>query len=237
MTSLGRWSANAVFGGLLTGSLMVTAATDAGDGKFRPGRWRNDAAVPLHSLEQIEVSPLYVAEPVDDVHEIVPEAVPLLEPPAACLPPKGNPRVSYRVVPYGDAIGTPIHHLNFSGDCYGENWRTQNWFFSNSHAARFHQRTQSHSLGKERWWNQLFGNLPRGYIHDTSGHPLRSFFVTQPSDPTLAYVPGSDTLTPPHVVMDYGNYVYQPGLPSAAACGPGTDPAVRSAPIPAIAPQ
>ncbi len=150
-------------------------------------------------------------------------------------PPVRDSRLGGRVVPTGDAIGTPLHHLNFSGDCYGENWRTQNWWCYPSRSARFHQRTHSHSLGMERCWNQLFGKLPRGYIHDTSGHPLRSYFVTQSSEPELEYVPGSDTLTPPRMVMDYANYAYPPGRNIGSACDSRSEPAGRSRVIPASA--
>jgi hypothetical protein len=63
----------------------------------------------------------------------------------------------------------------------------------------------------ERFLCGIFGKRPQGYVHDTSGFPLKSFFLPQPSDPGIAAVPAATSF-----VYDYPQYVYQPSVCRAA---------------------
>lgn len=116
-------------------------------------------------------------------------------------------------MPY-EPPGTPICHRSFAGDCYGENWRLQNWDRSNC-SSNFHYKTHQHSLWMERFLCGLCGKQPRGYVHDTSGFPLRNFFLPQPDDPAIAAAP-----TTTSYVYDYPQYIYQPNLCRVPPAGP-----------------
>lgn len=142
-----------------------------------------------------------------------PDAVTVVQP--VCPRPSFWSRLTLRVVPSADLIGMPLHHRNYAADCYGENWRIQQFDLS-THWGRSRQKWHEHSLAMEHHWGTAFGKPPRGYIHDTSGHPLRGFFVPQPGDPTIPYQPGSDTLMPSRLVIDYPLYVY--GQRQCPAC-------------------
>lgn len=133
--------------------------------------------------------------------------------PACPCPPTVGPMTIRPSMPY-EPIGTPICHRSFSGDCYGENWRLQNWDRSNC-SSNFHYKTHQHSLWMERFLCGLCGKQPRGYVHDTSGFPLRNFFLPQPDDP--AYAAGPTTTS---YVYDYPQYIYQPNPCRVPPAGP-----------------
>lgn len=161
---------------------------------------------PLAPPRDDDWRPAAISEEMRSEPKLVePGTTTIVEP--GCPPENFWSRLTQRVVPGSDLIGMPLHHRNFFADCYGENWRLKQFDLSTKH-GRHRQRWHDHSVAMEHHWGWVFGKPPRGYIHDTSGHPLRSYFVPQPPDPTIPFEPGSDTLMPARLVIDYPLYVY-----------------------------
>lgn len=124
--------------------------------------------------------------------------------PGDCQYPTTGP-LTVRPTPPGDLPGKLLCHRSFSGDCYGDNWRLKRWY-GNNWCGRFHEKMHCHSLGCERFIKGICCKPMQGYVHDTSGYPLKSFFVPQPDDPSIPAVP--DALS---AVYDYPQYVVYPG--------------------------
>jgi hypothetical protein len=190
-----------MLGGIAVGSLLIGAVLSADEGVARIARKR------IATTEARIAPAAHFSDTGSDTAASTDPSDATSGP--ACRCPGITGPLTARPVPCGDVYGKCLCHLSFSGDCYGENWRLQNWDGPGCW-NRFHRATHKHSLWKERFCNAMLGKRPQGYVYDTTGFPLKSFFVSQPSDPSIAAVPEAISY-----VYDYPQYVYQPSATGA----------------------
>jgi hypothetical protein len=212
-----------VLSGLTIGSLLIGATLHAESGPGRMVRGRTARTASKAAPASYQADDLQGATGATTAGPVPENPGGTQLPPGICPASRGP--LTMRPVPCGDGYGKIVCHLSFSGDCYGENWRLQNWNRPGC-SDSFHRHTHQHSLWKERFCNGLFGKLPQGYVHDTSGFPLKSFFVAQPSDPNITWAP-----EPVAFVYDYPRYVFQPSLSSGPCPLPTGTQAGEPAPL------